>query len=187
MKQYNLECHEQRALIRWAEIAKAVYPPLALLFAIPNGGFRHITTARNMKAEGAKPGVPDLFLPVARNGYHGLFIEMKRTEARPKRDGSKGGLSDVQIKWKADLEAQGYRVAVCYGFDEARETIECYLNDPPSPGSGRKELGAARNEPDFKAVATHVCQWIEQRTDDVNVEMRDRAEACLRHYLPENT
>jgi hypothetical protein len=80
-----------------------------------------------MKAEGAKPGVPDLFLPVARNDHHGLFIEMKRTEVKPKREGSKGGLSDVQIKWKADLEAQGYRVTVCYGFDEARETLEQYL------------------------------------------------------------
>ncbi len=54
-------------------------------------------------------------------------------------------------------------------------------------GMLRKELIAARNEPDLKALATHVCQWIEERTDDVNVEMRDRAEACLRHYLSENS
>lgn len=129
MKRYNLECHEQRALIRWAELAKGNYPPLALLFAIPNGGFRHITTARNMKAEGAKPGVPDLFLPVARGGFHGLFIEMKRPGVKPKRASSKGGLSDVQIAWKADLEGQGYRVAVCYGFEEAKHMIEAYLNE----------------------------------------------------------
>jgi hypothetical protein len=35
------------------------------------------------KAEGMKPGVLDLLLPVGRGGYYGLFIEMKRRIAVP--------------------------------------------------------------------------------------------------------
>ena len=71
------EHDEQAALFQWAELMAAQIPELRLMFAIPNGGHRHIGVARKLKAEGVKPGVPDIFLPVARNKFHGLFIEMK--------------------------------------------------------------------------------------------------------------
>ena len=72
------EHQEQVALIHWAKMRSATLPELGLLFAIPNGGERHLFVAKKLKAEGVKPGTPDLCLPVARGGYHGLFIEMKR-------------------------------------------------------------------------------------------------------------
>ena len=112
------EHQEQTALIAWATLAARVYPALRLLFAIPNGGARDAVTGALLKAEGVRPGVPDLCLPVARHGYHGLYIEMK----------DRGGkVSRAQRVWMTDLAAEGYRVEVCYGWEQARETLESYL------------------------------------------------------------
>ncbi len=38
-----------------------------------------------------------------------------------------GKLSAVQKEWIDALRGQGYKVIVCYGFDEAREVIINYL------------------------------------------------------------
>ncbi len=110
---------EQAALISWAELYESVYPELALLYHIPNGGKRDRAVAAKLKAQGVKPGVPDLCLPVPRGKYHGLYIEMK--------DG-KNKTTDDQDKWLAALSAQGYAVKVCYGCAAARKSIEKYLN-----------------------------------------------------------
>src|SRR5262245_64718583 len=56
--------------------------PARLCFAIPNGGARDVITAGRLKAEGVRAGVPDVCLPVARAGYHGLFLEVKRPDRR---------------------------------------------------------------------------------------------------------
>ena len=110
---------EQATLFSWAEMRSIKYPELRLLFHIPNGGSRGKVEAARFKAEGVKAGVPDLFLPVARGPYHGLFIEMKRQ--------SGGRTSDAQRKWIAALAAQGYLATICYGWKEAAELIEDYL------------------------------------------------------------
>lgn len=118
-----MEHAEQVSLMAWAEWAAFDRPELALLFAIPNGGARDAVTGARMKAEGVKPGVPDLFLPVARQGCHGLFIEMKR------RDG--GRVTPEQQRWHDRLTEQGYLVAVCHGRDAAKTLIAAYLEGGP--------------------------------------------------------
>ena len=114
------ESTEQQALFQWAAIASAQKPELRLLHAIPNSGKRHIVTAVRMKAEGQKAGVSDIFLPVARHGYHGMYIELK----------VKGGkLSDKQKEWLRLTAEQGYKSIVCVGWIEAKEAIEKYLKE----------------------------------------------------------
>jgi len=71
------ESDHQIALFQWVSYQLKRYPELELLYHIPNGGYRYKTTARRLKAEGVKAGVPDICLPVPRGGYHGLYIEMK--------------------------------------------------------------------------------------------------------------
>lgn len=117
----NEESREQSALIKWAELSTAKHPCLRLLFAIPNGGKRNVITAANMKREGVKPGVPDLFLAYPSKGFHGMFIEMK------KRKG--GRTSEAQFQWLEMLQAAGYQVAICAGWEEAKNMIEQYINE----------------------------------------------------------
>ena len=71
------EATEQERVINWATFYAKDFPELDLLHHIPNGGSRNQLEAANLKRQGVKAGVPDLCLPVARNGKHGLYVEMK--------------------------------------------------------------------------------------------------------------
>lgn len=111
------ESAEQQALFEWAAWAASRFPGLNLMFHIPNGGMRSQSEAKRFKAEGVKAGIPDIFLPVARGKYHGLFIELKRAGGR---------VSPAQTYILEELTNQGYWAALCYGFDAARDVIEKY-------------------------------------------------------------
>ena len=91
---------------------------LDLLFHIANGGSRSKTEGARFKSMGVKPGVPDLCLPVARNGFNNLWIEMK-VEG--------GTTSEAQDKWHRSLERNGGKVVVAYGWKNAIEAICEYL------------------------------------------------------------
>jgi hypothetical protein len=114
-----LESEEQSALFQWARVMETRIPELRLLYHIPNGGLRDKRVAVRLTAEGVRRGVPDICLPVARRGCHGLYIELKR--------GHGGRTTPEQREWLESLNAQGYRAEVCRGFDEARAVIEGYL------------------------------------------------------------
>lgn len=113
------ESAEQQTLFRWAAIQSGKYPELALMFHIPNEGKRSRATGGKMKAEGLKSGVPDIFLPVPRGEFHGLFVEMKRIRG--------GTVTDCQKIWLHDLTQQGYRAVVCKGWQNAADEILKYL------------------------------------------------------------
>lgn len=109
------ETQEQKQLIQWTRTD----PRFQFLFHIPNesiGGQGWIIRNRQM---GVKSGVPDLFFPVPLNGYHGMFIEMKA---------GKGRLSKEQEKWISVLETFGYKCVVAYGWEEAKKSLEEYVN-----------------------------------------------------------
>ncbi len=116
---------EQKSLIAWSNLQSGKYPELKLLFAIPNGAnmggntTQRIVNAKKMKSEGLRPGVPDLFLPVARGYHYGLFIEMKF---------DRNTLSDNQSWWLEKLQKEGYCTHVCYSFEIAKKVILEYLN-----------------------------------------------------------
>lgn len=109
---------EQVGVIEWAEWHTSQYPELKLLYHIPNGGKRNAVEAARLKAMGVKAGVPDLFLPVPRGGYAGLYIEMKYGKNKP---------TSKQNEWIAALRQQGYKVTVCYSGTEATQELESYL------------------------------------------------------------
>jgi hypothetical protein len=113
------EAQEQTALFNWAEWAATAYPVLHLMYHTPNGGSRNVIEGAHLKAQGVKAGVPDIFLPAARNGYHGLYIELKRLKG--------GRVSIDQARMITALREQGYKVDICHGWQEAKDTILEYL------------------------------------------------------------
>jgi len=112
----HLEDNEQAALFDWARNI----PALRWMHAIPNGGRRNIREAARLKRQGVKAGVSDICLPAVKPPYAGLYIEMKRSKG-------KATLTDKQSEFIKAMELQGYKCAVCRGFDEAKATIEEYL------------------------------------------------------------
>lgn len=115
------EGEEQATLFHWAAMQGHMYPELELLFHIPNGGKRGKAEAARFKAEGVKAGVPDLFLPVARGGYNGMFIELKKSKG--------GSVSSAQKEWITKLGAQGYCAVVCHGWQAASEALVDYMEE----------------------------------------------------------
>ncbi len=114
------EAQHQTNVFKWAlqpEIRR-IYPELKLLYHIPNGGRRDPVEAKHLKEQGVKKGVPDLHLPVARGGYHGLYIEMK-TET--------GRASPEQKWWLEQLANQRNYCVICKGWREAVKCLENYL------------------------------------------------------------
>ena len=102
----------------WTMQCRSLKVPEKLLYAIPNGGNRNIITAKKLKDEGVRAGVPDLFLAVPKAPYHGLYIELKKPKGRASR---------VQLEYIELLREQGYYTAICYGFDDATNMILSYL------------------------------------------------------------
>ena len=95
---------EQRALAAWLDIKKLWW------CHVPNGGLRHSMTGLKLKAQGAKPGVPDIliFTPPPNNpAARGVAIEVKRT--------SRGVLSGDQRIWLQQLERCGWEVLTAKG------------------------------------------------------------------------
>jgi hypothetical protein len=136
---------EQRALMQWAAANSARHPELRLLFAVPNGGARSRATAGRLKAEGVKPGVPDLCLPVARGKYHSLWLELKRTKG--------GRVSPDQHWWHDQLTAQGHLVVTVKGCTEAVAALLPYLDQSPTKRSKPSKAATAPVPPPVPAPA----------------------------------
>lgn len=105
-------------MFTWAAYQLGTFPELDLIYHVPNGGRRNKFEAAKLKRQGVKAGVPDVVLPVARAGFHGLYIELKYGKNKPTAD---------QKKWIARLKEQGYKAITCYGWREAANEIENYL------------------------------------------------------------
>jgi len=112
------EHQEQVELVQWLRLMEIRH------FAIPNGGHRHLSVAKQLAAEGVMPGVSDLvILPEAGTGNPQLpivFLEMKRKKG--------GKVSSAQLDFLGHIEALkdcGYLVVgrVAQGFAEARRIL----------------------------------------------------------------
>jgi len=108
--EHQIQC----AIIDWCALQGIA------IFAIPNGGYRHITTARKLQREGLKAGVPDLFVPVVRSGFGGLFLEVKTKI---------GKLSGLQRFWLAELVENGYRCEIVRSLEDGIKVLKGYLNE----------------------------------------------------------
>lgn len=94
-------------------------------FAVPNGSVlagdagQRARQMRSMKAQGLKPAVSDIVIALPRQGFHGMFLEMKRVKY--------SRVDDAQIEWRDLMTAVGYFAVICRGFDEAKQAIDGYF------------------------------------------------------------
>ena len=111
------------------------------LHAIPNGGSRGGNRAQRqregsrMKAEGVRPGIADIHLPRALQGFSGLYIELKKIH--PKQYAS-----PEQKAFAEYCGQNGFRWELCRGYLEAIRVLREYVNG--SRQGSNKGLEAAR-------------------------------------------
>lgn len=128
------EHEEQVVVIDWLFLHLRDYPELDLVFAVPNGARlssgkdRRLAAIRAniLKAEGMRPGAPDLVIPSPRGGYFGLFLEMKSMT---------GTTSENQEQFIEQARRYGYACYVARGAGDAIDYLESYLSKPYTKGT----------------------------------------------------
>ena len=120
----HIESAHQAQVVEWSRWAYKAnpsrYPMLNMLHCSLNGVKLSGTQAKVAKGQGMLSGVPDLFLPVPKNGYHGLFIEMKS---------EKGRVTENQHWFLTNADSVGYKTVICYSAKEAISAIEAYYTE----------------------------------------------------------
>jgi len=85
----------------------------------PNEGRRNKIAGRHLKLSGMKSGVPDILIYntvyEGDTAYKGLAIELKRKKG--------GRLTANQKMWLDDLKRNGFRVAVCHGYEDTLKLL----------------------------------------------------------------
>ena len=104
---------EQRAVAQYLDMRRDL-----VWCHVPNGGARHRAEGGKLKAQGVKPGVPDvlIFTPTKTRRANGTAIELKR------RDG--GEVQESQKVWIDKLICCGWQAHICNGSDESIDLIK---------------------------------------------------------------
>jgi len=124
------ESVEQQSLFNWRDemVMKfpGRYPGIDEMLATLNGAYLQGSKEQRarrwvqLKKEGAREGVADIFLPVPVSTYSGLWIEMKI---------EKGGVtSQSQKEVAAKMMQRGYYFGVCAGVASAIRLIQFYYS-----------------------------------------------------------
>jgi hypothetical protein len=126
-----IEHHMQKKYVEWARdpLVLRIYPSLAPLHSIPNGGARPRVKNRQgkwwcpegkrLKEEGLLAGMPDLCLPVSRGYWLTMYIEMKAPGE---------SLSKDQKRIITLLLEEGHHVVVADDVAFAKQETIIYLN-----------------------------------------------------------
>ena len=131
---------EAVALAYWVRSYQGHYPELENWTQIPNqagrdqhGGKGGMLRQVKMMAEGLSPGYPDNILDVARGGYHGLRVELKKAadwNPRLNQPFARSEPSAAQKHWHQRLAVAGYCMVVTWGWEAARDVIQWYIHLP---------------------------------------------------------
>lgn len=94
--------------------------------------------AKRLAGQGVKAGIPDIYLDVARGGYHGLRLELKTERGRP---------TQAQFERLRLLRECFYYVGWVRGWEVAAYVTDWYwswdgvpTDDAPPPGRDAWEL-----------------------------------------------
>ena len=93
--------------------------PDKLIFAVPNGGSRHIREAANLKRQGVKPGISDVIVLIPKKGFASLCIEFKTKV---------GKQSEEQKEFQKQAESCRNKYVVVRSASQAIEEVRKYLS-----------------------------------------------------------
>lgn len=93
--------------------------PDKLIFAVPNGGSRHVREAANLKRQGVKPGVSDVIVLIPKKGFASLCIEFKTRV---------GKQSEEQKEFQKQAESCRNKYVVVRSASQAIEELQKYLS-----------------------------------------------------------
>lgn len=108
------EHHLQCVIVKWLDLMNYDF------FAIPNGGLRNIRVATQLKAEGVKSGVADLFICKPNANYHGLFVELKIGTNKQQPS---------QVAFEQVVKKHGYQYVVVKSLDQMIEVLKQYESE----------------------------------------------------------
>ena len=123
MKALIHEDVEQEAVIDYCRLLSIP------IIHIPNEGKRSKSYASKLKRMGLAKGFPDLFIPLAKKGAHGLFVELKVGNNKT---------TEEQREWLSLLRDNGYAAYVCRGFQSAKNCIDEYLKEDTNLNAGKE-------------------------------------------------
>ena len=106
-----------------SEVVKYIqlqYPKVKYCASL-GGQYQPFQSQRNRaRKTGYVKGFPDLFVYEARNGYHGLALEIKTIKGRATKE---------QTEWIKDLQERGFKAEICKGLPAILDLIDSYLNE----------------------------------------------------------
>ena len=110
MTEYDI----QKSFFEWVYHREVRDERYRLIHHTPNSSQFTIGHGVKMKRIGLRSGIPDVFVPIASKGFHGLYIEFKS---------EKGKLNKNQRDVIKQLRKQGYRVEIIRCPREAAEVV----------------------------------------------------------------
>lgn len=118
----------QRQVIEYLELKYKVTP-----ICMGTEGKKSAFERFKFKWMGGRKGVSDLFIPVPTGLFNGLFIELKKEDAKIfKKDGSLYASNKEhhqrQIDFINEMSSRGYMAALCIGFDATKQVIDHYFS-----------------------------------------------------------
>lgn len=118
----------QRQVIEYLELKYKVTP-----ICMGTEGKKSPFERFKFKWMGGQSGVSDLFIPVPTGFFSGLFIELKKEDAKIwKKDGSLYATNkehhQKQIDFINKMSERGYMASMCIGFDSAKQVIDNYFS-----------------------------------------------------------
>jgi hypothetical protein len=110
------ETQLQIALVKWCRLQR---DERRWIMHLPNEGKRSRAGHGIQIAMGLLPGASDLFLPAQRNGYAGLFLELKTKGKRP---------NEMQKTFGEAMHGCGYCSQWADNLDDAMMVIARYMD-----------------------------------------------------------
>lgn len=114
------ETKEQMHVVTWLRMMwpKVIFTISPSAFKFGGSSKQRMIQGKKMKDMGYLPGTPDIMIFHPVGEWHGLFIELKRPS---------GKAEPHQLVVLQSLSNVGYKVFICYGYNEATRVIQKYL------------------------------------------------------------